>query len=123
MFRDRAAFGKHAGAPGPQTPVWPGGTVRACGGSRAHGTQLAGRGHRPYAEEELEPGARMIAVILRFLLVVLKEMLRVAGASVLKAMAAAALAALISGLAQGLKAGIAKAKEETSASREASEPA
>ena len=52
----------------------------------------------------------MIGVILRYLLVVLSETLKVAGQSMLKAAAAAAVAALLKGLVEGVKQGMAKAK-------------
>lgn len=57
----------------------------------------------------------MIGTILRYLLVVLSETLKVAGQSMLKAAAAAAVAALLKGLVEGLKQGVAKAKSEAAA--------
>ena len=51
-----------------------------------------------------------MGVIFRFLLVVLKETLKVAGESMIKAAAAAAVAALLKGLVQGVKQGMAKAR-------------
>ncbi len=57
----------------------------------------------------------MIGVILRYLLVVLSETLKVAGQSMLKAAVAAAVAALLKGLVEGAKQGLAKAKAEKAA--------
>jgi hypothetical protein len=57
----------------------------------------------------------MIGVILRYLLVILSETLKVAGQSMLKAAAAAAVAGLLKGLVDGVKQGISKAKAETAA--------
>lgn len=55
----------------------------------------------------------MMGVILRYMLIVLSEALKVAGQSILKAAVAAAMAALLKGLVEGVKQGIAKAKAET----------
>ena len=55
----------------------------------------------------------MIGVILRYLLVVLSETLKVVGQSMLKAAAAAVVAALLKGIVDGVKQGVTKAKAET----------
>lgn len=57
----------------------------------------------------------MIGTILRYLLVVLSEALKVAGQSMLKAAAAAAVAALLKGLVEGVKQGMMKAKADATA--------
>ncbi|MFT4703441.1 MAG: putative nicotinamide N-methyase [Bradymonadia bacterium] len=54
----------------------------------------------------------MFAVFLNFLMTLLRETLRVAGKTVLKAMAAAAIAAVVKGLAEGFRSGLDKARSE-----------